>query len=318
VTYTDNGVRYQYSFALLRRRVVEECLLVYKSDKPQEWFYRTVDAQTDEDVYKFSTYFKGQKTVWQKSTKKESLFLSVAASLNSEQLQPVYNWFLSLLIIDARFSLNMDDMFDSLKDSQVKHDIMEFLSAADIGIADVETRTSLEKVPNWRENTKEPQFVEVERQRPVFVHRSDEGAEEEFELREESQGTRRLFLLAFYLLPILKKGGILVVDELESSLHPALARFVVGLFNSADNKNGAQLIFTTHNAGLLDIKEIFRRDQIWFVEKDKTQATVLYPLTDFNPRKDAAIESGYLTGRYGAVPFVADFMLKNIGTGNGT
>jgi predicted ATP-dependent endonuclease of OLD family len=308
VTYAENGVRYQYSFALLRSRVVEERLSVYKSGKPQEWFHRTADAQTDEDIYKFSAYFKGQKMVWQKSTRKEALFLSVAANLNSEQLRPVHNWFLSLAIkTDSRLPLNEEEISASLKDARIKQDIMAFLSAADVGIADVVLRTTIEKMRIRHKDTKEPQVVERERQRPVFVHRNDEGVGEEFEPQEESRGTWRLFLLAFLLLKILKKGDILVLDELETSLHPALARFVVGLFNSADNKNGAQLIFSTHNAGLLDIKEIFRRDQIWFVEKDKAQATVLYSLTDFNPRKDAAVESGYLTGRYGAIPFLTNF-----------
>jgi AAA15 family ATPase/GTPase len=312
VTYIENGARYQYSFALLRERVVEERLLVYKADKPQEWFHRTVDAQTDTDVYKFSAYFKGQKTVWQKSTRKEALFLSVAANLNSEQLRSVYDWFWSLSIIaDLRFFLNLGEISASLKDARIKRDVMTLLSAADIGIADVISRTEIEKVQIRQKDTKELQILEQELQRPVFVHRNNEGAGEEFELQEESRGTQRLFLLTFYLLRILKKGGVLVLDELDASLHPALARFVVGLFNSANNKNGAQLIFSTHNAGLLDIKEIFRRDQIWFVEKDKTQATVLYPLTDFNPRKDAAVESGYLSGRYGAIPFLTDFMPKD-------
>jgi AAA15 family ATPase/GTPase len=83
-----------------------------------------------------------------------------------------------------------------------------------------------------------------------------------------------------------------------------------------ENKNGAQLIFSTHNTELLNIKEVFRRDQIWFIEKDKTQATVLYPLTEFNPRKDAAVESGYLTGKYGAVPFLSGFALEDSAMGN--
>jgi AAA15 family ATPase/GTPase len=315
VTYTENGTRYQYSFALLRERVIEEYLLVYKSDKPQEWFHRAVDVQTDEDVYKFGTYFKGQKMTWQKSTRKEALFLSVATSLNSEQLQPVYNWFSSLSIVDkmvnVRLSPRMDGMLDTLKDAEIKHNMMALLYVADAGIADVVSRTETAVIPSIRKDAKDIQFVERERQEPVFVHRSGAGTDEEFELWEESLGTQRLFFLAFDLLRILKGGGVLVLDELESSLHPMLARFVVDLFNSAGNKNGAQLIFSTHNAGLLDIKEIFRRDQIWFVEKDRDQATVLYPLTDFNPRKDASVESGYLTGRYGAIPFLTNFTLKN-------
>ncbi|MEY3754984.1 MAG: hypothetical protein RLY27_1592, partial [Pseudomonadota bacterium] len=106
---------------------------------------------------------------------------------------------------------------------------------------------------------------------------------------------------------ILDKGMVLVVDELGSSLHPLLVRRLVELFqNSRFNKKGAQLIFTSHDTSLLD-QDLFRRDQIWFVEKDRDQASKLYPLSDFSPRKNEALERGYLMGRYGALPFLGDW-----------
>jgi len=118
-------------------------------------------------------------------------------------------------------------------------------------------------------------------------------------------------------LDALKYGKVLIIDELESSLHPNLVDFIIKLFNSTSNNDGAQLIFSTHNTGLLDIKETFRRDQIWFVEKDNSQATVLYSLADFATRKDAAVESGYLSGRYGAIPFLTDFVINREDDGDG-
>jgi AAA15 family ATPase/GTPase len=109
------------------------------------------------------------------------------------------------------------------------------------------------------------------------------------------------------VLEILDKGMVLVVDELGSSLHPLLVRRLVELFqNSRFNKKGAQLIFTSHDTSLLD-QDLFRRDQIWFVEKDRDQASKLYPLSDFSPRKNEALERGYLMGRYGALPFLGDW-----------
>ena len=318
VTYIDKGVRHQYGFSLLGDRVAEEWLLVYKSNKPQEWFRRTVDEKTGGDIYKFSPYFKGQKLTWQKSTRKEALFLSIAAELNSEQLLPVYRWLQKLEVLD-RFSSSQRVMntnfFEKKRD---KKNLLDFLIAADLGITDICVKTETQKVLR-RSGVKEgapPEFVEREFKRPLFVHRHN-GISERFEFEEESEGTQRMFLLAFYILESLKRGEILIIDELESSLHPKLARFIIGLFNSADNKNGAQLIFSTHNTGLLDIKETFRRDQIWFVKKDHSQSTVLYPLTDFNPRKDAAVESGYLTGRYGAIPFLNNFILSDSEDGDG-
>ena len=117
-----------------------------------------------------------------------------------------------------------------------------------------------------------------------------------------------MFALAGPLLDVLESGAVFIIDELNSSLHPKLVRHLILYFNNPKiNKNGAQLIFTTHDTSILD-QELFRRDQIWFVEKDKHNATRLYPLTDFHPRKDEVLDKGYLQGRYGAVPFLPDFM----------
>jgi AAA15 family ATPase/GTPase len=320
VTYTSKGIRYQYGFSLLRERVVEEWILVYKADKPQEWFRRTIDGKSGEDIYKFSSYFKGQKSIWQKSTRKNALFLSVAISLNSEQLQPVYEWFKTLMFMNNLLPYYRVWGYDFLEDEKIRNDILSFIAASDLGIADIAVKSEIRQIsqkPADKTNGTAPEFIEREVKRPVFIHQLGNGSSEEFELNEESGGTRRLFQLAYFIWITLKEARVLIVDELESSLHPMIARFLVGLFNSEGNKDGAQLIFSTHEAGLLDIKETFRRDQIWFVEKDKSQATVLYPLTDFNPRKDADIESGYLTGRYGAIPFLTGFSLNGDEGGHG-
>jgi AAA15 family ATPase/GTPase len=140
---------------------------------------------------------------------------------------------------------------------------------------------------------------------PVFQHATSKGSAK-FELNEESDGTQRLYGLAAPVIDVLKRGRILVVDELDSSLHPLLVRRLISMFHDPSmNKAGAQLIFSTHDTSLLD-HSLFRRDQVWFTEKDSDQATRIYPLTDFSPRKREAWERGYLTGRYGAVPFFSE------------
>jgi len=132
-------------------------------------------------------------------------------------------------------------------------------------------------------------------------------------LKEESHGTRTLFDIAWPLLQVIQDGAVLVVDELERSLHPALARKIVQLFNDpATNPKNAQIIFTTHDTNLLGTtvgEPALRRDQVWLTEKDDEGATVLYPLTDYKPRKAENIERGYLQGRYGAIPFLGDLSL---------
>ena len=106
----------------------------------------------------------------------------------------------------------------------------------------------------------------------------------------------------------------MIVDELESSLHPNLAEHLVRQFNDpATNPNNAQLIFSTHDTNLLGTlsgSPALRRDQIWLTEKDPTGASVLYPLTDFKPRQDENIERGYIQGRYGAIPYLGNFRVK--------
>lgn len=127
----------------------------------------------------------------------------------------------------------------------------------------------------------------------------------ELNLEQESEGTQRLFELAGFWLEVLIEGKILIVDELDRSMHPILARELVRMFNNPEiNQKNAQLISTTHDTTLLD-SEVFRSDQIWLTEKDKSQ-TQLYSLLEFRPREDESLQQGYLLGRYGAIPFISE------------
>jgi AAA15 family ATPase/GTPase len=141
------------------------------------------------------------------------------------------------------------------------------------------------------------------------VHRKLDGSGNvAFEMKDESEGTRRLIQYAGGWLKVLQDGAVLFFDELDVSLHPAITRFLISLFNNPEqNLDGAQLVFSTHDTNLLD-KDLFRRDQIWFTEKDKKEETRLYPLLDFSPRQDDNLEKGYLRGRYGALPFVGSIL----------
>lgn len=130
---------------------------------------------------------------------------------------------------------------------------------------------------------------------------------EVFKLRtHESDGTEKLFYLAGPFIDVLKNGSILFFDEMEARLHPLITRALIGLFNSKEtNPKFAQLIFTTHDTNLLSNK-IFRRDQIWFVEKDHYGCSHLYSLAELKVRNDASFENDYFEGRYGAVPFLGN------------
>lgn len=126
----------------------------------------------------------------------------------------------------------------------------------------------------------------------------------------ESSGTNKLFDLAALVVGHLEFGAPLIIDELDSKLHPLLTQHIISMFNDPEtNLKGAQLVFATHDTNLLNIKT-FRRDQIWFTEKDKTEATDLYSLVEFKEpdgtkiRNDRSFEKDYIRGRYGAIPYI--------------
>jgi AAA15 family ATPase/GTPase len=204
-----------------------------------------------------------------------------------------------------------------LKIEQQRKAICEFLRAADISISDIEVATkqamvhtlNFDLATGKREDTAGEQAVDEVK----FHHITDHGRAV-FDLMDESSGTRNLLFLTGPILDILNKGKTLVVDELDTSLHTLLVQAIVRLFHqSLVNTGGAQLIFTTHDTSLLDAYGLFRRDQIWFVEKHPDQSSSLYPLLDFSPRKNEALERGYLQGRYGALPLLSSqtFGLRN-------
>jgi len=139
-------------------------------------------------------------------------------------------------------------------------------------------------------------------------HSRNDGTLVSFNLDDESAGTQQYLALGLPILSALQNGHVLLVDELNNSLHPLLVRKILDLFHDPSiNTKGAQLIFNTHDTTLLNLS-IFRRDQIWFVEKDRCGVAHMYSLLEFSPRKGEALEKGYLQGRYGAIPFLGSIV----------
>lgn len=309
VTFIVDDVRYQYGFAMTPQRIVNEHLLVYKAFKPQRWFERHFDAQNGKDVYEFGPGLKGAKSLWEGATRPNALFLSTAVQLNSDTLRSVFDWFSTgLVIFNEQAQLSPQTSIQMLQQAEGRKQICEFLSAADISIADIEVVSR--KVPGQAVHfdlvagKTEVRNEEVDEHQLRFSHVTERGRAV-FDLLDESNGTRNLLFLAGPVLDILNKGLTLVIDELDTSLHTLLVRELVRLFHRPEvNTGGAQLIFTTHDTSLLDAPGLFRRDQVWFVEKDKEQASTLVALAEFSPRKKEALERGYLMGRYGGVPLL--------------
>ena len=310
LTFAVDGVRYQYGFALTPERVIEEWLLVYKAPKAQQWFTRKWDVQSQQDTYEFGSHLTGQRKLWQEATRSNALFLSTAAQLNSETLTPVFRWIVENIVVFQTAGMLANDFSVAMAQTTTgAQALTDLLRAADISIAAIDVvahkgfhqSLQIDNATGAVHGHRQDAEIAV----PQFRHVTDAGSAT-FELADESDGTQRLFALAGPVLDILRTGRVLVVDELDSSLHTMLVRRLVESFhNTSQNTGDAQLVFTTHDTALLD-QSLFRRDQVWFVEKTREQATHLYPLTEFSPRKGEALERGYLAGRYGAVPMLGE------------
>lgn len=312
VAFIQDRTRYEYGFSLGPARIEREWLVAHPKGRGRRLFDRFWNEKQGKYNWDFSRHFEGRRSVWSDVTRDNALFLSTAIQLNNQQLKPVFEWFQKrLVVVVGNVSMNATLTLKLFDQSDGKTRLLRFLREADPGIADVEIRK--EPIPEGSgivfgasnpiieqaTPTSLPQLVRVS-----LSHSShDFGDGVGFDISEESNGTQALFRTAGAWLNVLANGEVLVFDEINTSLHPLLVRFLIEQFHSREtNPLNAQLIFSTHDTTLLS-QELFRRDQIWFVEKHhEVPSSRLFPLTEFRPRNDEAIERSYLRGRYGALP----------------
>ena len=311
VTVLLNGVRYEYGFSMTMERVTSEKLMVYKNFKPQQWFTRKFDKKTGKDIFVFKTGLRGPKQTWQSATKPESLFLTVATELNSEDIKPIFEWFAGGCVVLSDVQVPHPSYTAELVANGGKEEtIRKFLKSADINIAGINV-TWDEKVAqlgtidplSGRTSIVKDRKVKV----PIitFDHSTEDDQVVDLKFEQESQGTRRMFSYAGPLMEVMNNNRLLVVDEFDSSIHPLLMVKLVKMFHDpVSNPGTGQLIFSTHDATLLSAYGLFRRDQIWFTDKGWDQCTTLTPLAKFKPRKTENIERYYLDDRYGGTPFL--------------
>jgi AAA15 family ATPase/GTPase len=305
-TFLIDNKRFQYGFEFTRRQVLSEWLLVYERAKPQVWFSRNFNAKSEKYEYTYSEYFTGPKKVWESATRKEVLFLTTAIQLNNEQLKPLYLCFAeNLVILPEGGNIGFDFSTHYAAEPQNRKRMVSLINAADTGISAVSFTKRPGKQFQVNLMSGLPDVQDMEINVPEFGHAVRDKVYN-FEYGDESAGTQILFSLSGPVLDILQTGKVLIVDELDRSLHPLLVQKLVQMFNNPkQNPKGAQLIFTTHDVSLLDSSKM-RRDQIWFAEKDAEQVSHLSSLLEFSPRKREAFEKGYLGGRYGGIPILGD------------
>ena len=310
--FIKNNVKYIYGFSADINRIYTEYLYQYLSSKPSLIFERK-----NVNEYKFTQIEQSKLEELVTKNTENKLFLSTATAWNYEKTRDAYIWF-SENIDTYNDYMNVGgyslDKFENDKEGDLKRFTINLLKEADILIDDYDFQVKNTNVNNILafNNIKIPNENVVQKEvRISTFHKieSDVGDVESYELElgEESLGTQSLFFFSPILKEAFEKGKVIIIDEIDKSLHPLLVKFIINLFhNDQINKNNAQLIFNTHDTNLLSLNT-FRRDQIWFTEKEsKKGATDLYPLDDFSVRKTENIQKGYLNGRYGAIPFVVE------------
>ena len=301
------GVRYQYGFTATQDVVVDEWLHAWPRGRPQMWFKRYW-GEDGVPAFEFGGKLQGDREVWRRATRDNALFLSTAASLNSTQLRPLYDWFHTRLHVAGIGGWN--PIYSArCAQGERKAAIVRFLQAADLRVADLRV-VELETTEDIVADDLPPEVREEAKRTLVgvpdvhVVHQDPAGRPVELNLDEESDGTQKMFALAGPWIDALEEGGVVVVDDLHDSLHPLLVRHLVERFHDAALDTDAQLVFSTHDTSILS-QDVFRRDQIWFCERNARHETKLVPLSDFSPRKGIEnLERSYLAGRYGAVPHI--------------
>ena len=306
------GIAYTYGFCVTSSEVSDEWLFSYPSKKKQTLFRRKRANFT------FGKHFVGNKRLIETTVRANSLFLSAAAQNNHVLLSKIYKWIDDWIIITDERNSIVKLAAEICKDVEARDLLLSFVRNADLGIVGMQTKNHeptaevLERLERVTKNMPEEMAQQI-RMRTLekiefnFIHSGPNNSNFTIDSADESQGTLNYFGLIAPVLLAINNGGVLIVDELDESLHPALIKGVLGLFTSPkSNVGNAQLIFNTHDTNLLDL-DLLRRDEIWFSEKDTEGATHVYPLTDFRPRSSEKIDRGYLEGRYGAIPFLGEF-----------
>jgi hypothetical protein len=312
VFHLDNKI-YEYSFEVTQERVISEGLSCTPKTRKTNIFSR------EKDIIKYSKSLLKGKDV-KDLTKKNTLFLSIAAQFNDPLAGKILLWFSRLKIISGSQFENLRQLsLDYLsREPNLKNEIVFLIKKLDLSIKDMSIEVGWTSLDNFHKDI--PDRVKNKEFRlDNYIYNSIETYHEKYDLegriiglesfqmnKHESRGTQKIFALLAPVLSALKKSEVLIIDELDSLLHPLMAIAIIGLFNSKiTNPKNAQLIFATHDVNLLS-NQLFRRDQIWFTEKNRQEATDLYSLVEFDIDNNASFEQDYIQGRYGAIPFIGD------------
>ena len=303
IRFVSNDIEYEYTFSLTQNQILTESLFYYPKGRIKEIFTRDERNGTSKsDIYTFGDVIRRPMDVAE-NTSNKTLFISRASQMDRDIPKEIFNYFYSTFIL--QYPGFGKAVIENLS-PKTKQQLIDALKIADSDIVDVKFRSLKNPVKNINANldtlTLTVEDVVDEALEITTYHKHNPHVGFNF-LSEESQGTIKLFFIMVAILDIVKHNKILLIDEIEESLHPRIIEYIFNFFRAG---NRAQLLCTTHNTRFLDLKKM-RKDQIYFVNKKQDASTDLYSLYDFKDFRDTMdLEKAYLQGRFDAVPFVSD------------
>lgn len=275
VRFLMEGIEYEYSFSMTRTEILTEQLYFYPNGRRSLVFNRDERKGPEKkDIYEFKLVLKRPMDV-AANTSRKTLFISRASQMDRELAKQVFRFFCDEVVLDYRLPGNvpMEEVLRSQKEQ-----LLDVLRTADSDIVDIELAGG--KLKTYHRNNPEVAF--------------------DFET-EESEGTKTLFRMMLSMMEIIRKGRLLLIDEIDTSLHTQLVEFIIGMFNASER---AQLVYTSHNTHLLNT-DFQRRDQVYFVNKRDDGSSDLYSLYDYKDFRDTLdMEKAYLQGRFDAIPYL--------------
>ena len=314
--FIEDGVRFQYGFAVNRERIHHEWLLAYPHGRSQRWFERYFDSTTGKETWNINKKFlPGNREVWRDATRTNALFLSTAIQLNSLPLRPVFEWFdKRLRVFRPHADISREFSAALCQSSKGRLQVLKFLNQADMDIEGIQIESrmlgdlGMDDLPEGLRRALQKEMSEQE-VIEILLERSssDTGAVVRLPWESESRGTQKLFAMAWPWINIFNEGRVLFMDEMDTSLHHHIVRFLFEMVHSPEsNQSNAQLVCTTHDTALLD-NSCFRRDQFWMVEKSADRCSEVYPISDFDVERGEPLQRRYLEGNFGAVPALKKF-----------
>jgi len=307
IRFISNGIEYEYSFSFTRSKILTERLFYYPKGRITRIFTRDErSGKTKKEKYSFGDQIKRPLDVAE-NTSEKTLYISRASQMDREIAKEIFIYFHSKFILQyVGFGVSTIETLSNLS----KQQLIEALKIADSDIVDVKIRVLKKTGKNISADltnmTLKVEDVVRDHLQIKTYHKASPDIAFDF-IKEESQGTIKLFFIMLTILDVVKNNKVLLIDEIEDSLHPKIIEYIFNIFRSGEK---SQLICTTHNTKFLDLKK-FRKDQILFANKEQDGSTDLYSLYDYSDFRDTMdLEKAYLQGRFDAVPLINDSQVK--------